>query len=78
MATLIFSQIRLHPNGTIEYIVRKNAMLSEKSNDLHNILFYLGEPESVEQAYSPSRNCSSNVKLKKDFGRNKHCLRWSL
>lgn len=63
MATLIFSQIRLHPNSTIEYIVRKDAVLSEKSHDLHNILCYMGEPESVERVYSLSRNCSPNVKL---------------
>ena len=63
MASLRYSQIRVHPESTINYIANQEKMISPKSHDVHNVLSYMGEPESIERVYSFSRNCSANPRL---------------
>jgi len=63
MANLIFVPIRAHPGGTLNYITRKDAIISEQSHDVYNVLNYMGEPKSVERIYVYSRHCSQNPKL---------------
>lgn len=63
MATLRYSQIRAHPDGTINYIANKDKMISAKVHDVHNVLSYMGEPESSERVYSFARHCSTNPAL---------------
>ena len=60
MASLRYSQIRVHPEGTINYIANQEKMISPQSHDVHNVLSYMGEPEGIERVYSFSRNCSTN------------------
>ena len=38
-------------------------MLSPESHDIHNVLAYMGEPESVVRVYSFARHCSTNPDL---------------
>lgn len=63
MATLRYSQIRAHPDGTINYIANKEKIVSVKTHDIYNVLNYMGEPESTERVYSFSRHCSTNPTL---------------
>lgn len=63
MATLRYSQIRAHPDGTINYIANKDKIISTKVHDVHNVLNYMGEPESTERVYSFARHCSCNPAL---------------
>ena len=63
MASLRYSQIRAHPGGTIHYIANVKKMLSPRACDIHNVLCYMGEPESVERVYSLSHHCSTNPDL---------------
>ena len=63
MATLMFSQVRVHPSGTIEYIADKDKVVSDRVHDVHNVLAYMGEPESTERVYAFARHYSTNPKL---------------
>ena len=63
MASLRYSQIRVHPASTITYIANEEKMLSPESHDVHNVLAYMGEPESVARVYSFARHCSTNPDL---------------
>ena len=63
MATLRYSQIRAHPDGTISYIANKEKMISFHVHDVSNVLNYMGEPESAERVYSFARYCSTNPVL---------------
>lgn len=63
MATLRYSQIRAHPGGTIRYIANKEKMISDRAHDVHNVLNYMGEPESAERVYSFGHHCSTNPEL---------------
>ena len=63
MASLRYSQIRVHPEGTINYIANAEKMLSPKSHDVHNVLSYMGDEGSVERVYSYSQHCSTNPEL---------------
>lgn len=63
MASLRYSQIRAHPNGTISYIANKKKMISFDVHNVANVLNYMGEPESVERVYSFARYCSTNPAL---------------
>lgn len=63
MATLTFTQIRTRPKDAIEYIARRDAVISEKTHDVYGVLNYMGEPESTERVFVFSRHCSSNPRL---------------
>ena len=63
MATLLFSPVRVHPAGTIEYIADKDKVVSDRVHDVHNVLAYMGEPESTERVYAFARHYSTNPKL---------------
>ncbi len=63
MASLRYSQIRATPGNTIHYIANKDKMLSPRTHDVHNVLSYMGEPESCERVYAFSHHCSSNPNL---------------
>lgn len=63
MASLRYSQIRVHPEGTINYIANAEKMLSRKSHDIHNVLSYMGDEGSIERVYSFARHCSTNPEL---------------
>lgn len=63
MATLRYSQVRAHPGGTIRYIANKDKIISDRVHDVHNVLAYMGEPESTERIYSFGRHCSTNPDL---------------
>jgi len=58
MATLRYSQIRVHPSATIKYIANEEKMLAAESHDVANVLNYMGEKESVSRVYTFSRHCS--------------------
>lgn len=59
MASLRYSQIRAHPDGTINYIADENKMI----HDVTNVLNYMGQPEGVARVYSFSHHCSTNPAL---------------
>lgn len=59
MATLRYSQIRAHPDGTINYIANENKMI----HDVTNVLNYMGQPDGVARVYSFSHHCSTNPAL---------------
>lgn len=65
MATLRYSQIRGHAGtgGCIRYIANKEKVISDKVHDVHNVLSYMGEPESTERVYSFGFHCSTNPAL---------------
>lgn len=63
MATLRYSQIRVHPSGTLRYIADEDKLIKETVRDVGVVLNYMGEPESAERVYSFARHCSTNVAL---------------
>jgi hypothetical protein len=63
VASLRYSQIRAHPDGTIHYISNQEKMLSARVHDVGNVLNYMGEAESAERVYAFARNCSANPVL---------------
>ena len=63
MASLRYSQIRATPGGCIHYIANKEKMLSPGVHNIHNVLAYMGDGESVERVYAFSHHCSTNPRL---------------
>lgn len=63
MATLRYSQIRVHPSGTLRYIADADKLIKETVRDVGVVLNYMGEQESAERVYSFARHCSTNVAL---------------
>lgn len=63
MANLIFTQIRVHPQDTLEYITNKDKLVSDRVQDTFRVLNYMGSPQSVERVFTFSRHCSQNPKL---------------
>ena len=63
MACLLFFPVKAHPGGTLAYITRKDAILSDESHDVYRALNYMGESESTRRVYVYSNHCSQNPRL---------------
>ena len=63
MACLLFVPIRAHPGATLNYITRKDAIISDQSYDVYRALNYMGEPDSTSRVYVYSNHCSQNPRL---------------
>ena len=59
----MFTQIRKHPKGTIDYIANPDKLLCDQSQDIYHCLNYLGDVHSVQRVFVHSRHCSPNPRL---------------
>lgn len=63
MATLRYSQVRVHPGGTIRYIADECKLVLRTVRDVGAVLNYMGEAESTERVFSFGQHCSANPDL---------------